>query len=57
MQQFLGLCSYFRKFIYNFAKITCPLYEITKQKNEYVCNNEFKKSFYFAKAKLKEKTT
>ena len=28
LQQFLGLCGYYRKFINNFAKIASPLYNL-----------------------------
>ncbi len=36
----LGSCSYFRKFIPNFAKISAPLYELTKENHRFQWNNE-----------------
>ena len=31
VRQFLGLCSYYRCFVANFAEIACPLHQITEQ--------------------------
>ena len=31
VRQFLGLCSYYRRFVANFAEIACPLHQITEQ--------------------------
>lgn len=35
VQSFLGLCSYFRKFVENFSIIAKPLYDLTKKNTEF----------------------
>jgi hypothetical protein len=45
IQRFLGLVSYFRKFIADFAKIANPLYSLLKKNSEYKFNNDCLESF------------
>ncbi len=46
LQQFLGMCNYYRKFIRNFADITTPLYNLLKKETKWnwseQCENAFK---------------
>ncbi|CAK9817732.1 Transposon Ty3-I Gag-Pol polyprotein [Anthophora plagiata] len=50
LQSFLGLVSYFRKFIKNFALLAKPLYDLLKAKTAYRWDDEMLKCF----EKLKE---
>lgn len=51
VQQFLGICGYYRKFIKDFSKIAQPLYTLRKDK-KWEWNTECKKAFELLKAKL-----
>jgi hypothetical protein len=46
VRSFLGLASYYRRFIPNFSKITKPITELLKKENKYVwsdaCDEAFK---------------
>lgn len=48
VQAFLGLCSYFRKFVRNFSLIARPLYILTKEGIDFLfdgeVHNEYKRS-------------
>lgn len=50
VQSFLGLCSYFRKFIENFSLIAKPLYDLTKKSVNFTFGSEEARAF----DKLKE---
>ncbi|KAL6729420.1 hypothetical protein Aduo_000474 [Ancylostoma duodenale] len=45
MRTFLGMCSYYRKFILGFSKIAGPLHEMTSEKCPYQWTSERKKAF------------
>lgn len=49
---FLGLCSYFRKFIQNFAVIAKPLYDLVKKDTEFVFGSVQLETFQMLKDKL-----
>lgn len=52
VRQFIGLCSYFRKFIHNFAIIARPLTELTKKNTMWIWSESQKSSFENLKNKL-----
>lgn len=45
VQQFVGLCNYYRRFISNFASIAAPLTELTKNKVPFVWGPAQQESF------------
>lgn len=52
VQQFFGLCNYYRQFIHKFSKTTTPLSSLTKQDKKFVWSGECKESFLFLKTAL-----
>lgn len=52
LHRFIGLVSYFRKFIKNFSFIITPLLDQLKSKEDFHFGNEEAKSFYTVKEKL-----
>lgn len=45
VQRFLGLVSYFRMFLPNFAKIACPITDLLKNDNSFVWGSEQQQAF------------
>ena len=45
VRSFIGMCSYYRRFIPNFAKIAKPLTELTKKNARFIWTDECQKSF------------
>lgn len=52
MQAFLGLCSYFRKFVKGFSLISKPLYKLTKEGAKYIVTDECIEAFEILKKHL-----
>lgn len=52
VQQFLGLCNYYRKFIYKFAEIAAPLYQLTRRDVKFNWSDTCQIAFDTLKAKL-----
>ena len=42
---FISLCSYFRKYIYNFANIAKPIYQQTRKGEKFDWNSDCQESF------------
>lgn len=53
MRSFLGLCSYYRKFIYKFSDIARPLHALTEANKKFLWNSDCTLAF----GKLKEALT
>ena len=45
IRSFLGMCSYYRRFVPNFAKIAKPLTELTKKDRQFYWTDECRKAF------------
>ena len=45
LRSFLGLASYYRKFIQNFSMIADPLFQLLKKNQEYILSNECNEAF------------
>ena len=54
VRRFLGLCSYYRRFVANFADIACPLQQCTEHPQILKWNDELEKSFVSLKKALVE---
>ncbi|GBC54389.2 enzymatic polyprotein, putative [Rhizophagus irregularis DAOM 181602=DAOM 197198] len=52
VRSFLGLCSYYRKFVENFSKIAKPLTSLVKKETEFIWGEEQQKAFDTLKEKL-----
>lgn len=52
VRSFLGLCSYYRKFIKDFAEITNPLHQLTEKRNQFLWTEKCGGAFSCLKEKL-----
>ena len=52
IQQFLGLCGYYRRFIKDFSKIAAPMYNLIKKETEWNWDASCEESFKILKEKL-----
>ncbi len=52
VRQFLGLCSYYRKFVKSFSLIAAPLTELTRKEEPYVWTPERQRAFETLKSHL-----
>src|SRR6266496_5634855 len=52
VRQYLGLCSYYRKFVKNFSLYAAPLQELTRKEEPYVWTPERQKAFETLKGHL-----
>ena len=52
VQSFLGLCSYYRRFIRHFAKFAAPLHDLTKKNVVFKWGDAQKAAFIALKQKL-----
>ncbi|UYV66998.1 hypothetical protein LAZ67_4003622, partial [Cordylochernes scorpioides] len=55
IQSYLGLCSYYRRFIKNFSKIAAPLQILLKKDQKFIWTQEQKDSFESLKKALMQK--
>ena len=55
VRSFLGLCSYYRRFIKDFARIAKPLYHLVKKEVPFEWTNKQQKAFEELKIRLMEK--
>ncbi|GBB94938.1 hypothetical protein RclHR1_24450004 [Rhizophagus clarus] len=55
VRSFLGLCSYYRRFIKNFARIARPLTDLTSKKIDFKWTEKQQEAFESLKKKLMEK--
>ena len=54
VRSFLGLCSYYRRFIFQFAEIAKPLHKLTEKGQQFQWTGDCTKSFEVLKQKLSE---
>ena len=54
VRSFLGLCSYYRRFIYQFSDIAKPLHALTEQQQTFIWSEECMNAFATLKRKLTE---
>ena len=52
VQSFLGLASYYRKFIHNFSSIAAPLYDLTKKNAKFAWTERCSEAFQKLKSSL-----
>ncbi len=45
IRQFLGLCSYYRKFVYGFADLARPLHKLTEQSQRFIWTEDCQAAF------------
>ena len=54
VRRFLGLCSYYRRFIFNFAEMAKPLHRLTEKDVRFEWTSECQNAFSSLKAALKD---
>ncbi|MCG8045676.1 MAG: reverse transcriptase, partial [Candidatus Thiodiazotropha endolucinida] len=52
VRAFLGLCGYYRKFVFRFSEIAKPLYKLTEKKTPFSWTDECNQAFLTLKEKL-----
>ena len=52
LKSFLGLASYYRKYVKDFADIAAPLIQLTQKEQEFVCDPSCQNAFQLLKEKL-----
>ena len=52
VKSFLGLCSYYRGYVQDFAKIARPLHQLTEKSKDFLWNSEAQETFEVLKARL-----
>ena len=52
LRSFLGFCSYYRKFVPNFASLAKPLHALTEQSKKFIWSEECQESFDILWARL-----
>lgn len=52
LRSFLGLCSYYRRFIQNFAAVAKPLHRLTEKGRKFLWNKEAQEAFEVLRNKL-----
>ena len=52
VKSFLGLCSYYRRYVQGFAKIARPLHHLTEKSKNFLWNSEAQEAFEVLKARL-----
>jgi len=52
LQQYLGLCNYYRRFIQDFSKLAAPLFKLLKKEEKFVWSTECQEAFEALKDKL-----
>ncbi|CAF1137087.1 unnamed protein product, partial [Brachionus calyciflorus] len=57
LQQFIGLCNYYRRFINDFAKIATPLFKLLQKDVKWIWSEECEASFLCLKEKLVSRPT
>ena len=51
VKSFLGLCSYYRRYVQYFAKITQPLHQLSEKSKDFLWNSEAQEEFEVLKAR------
>jgi transposase InsO family protein len=52
LRSFLGICSYYRRFVPSFSRIATPLHALTKQNTKFIWTDECYNAFKILKSKL-----
>ena len=52
VKSFLGLCSYYRRYVQDFAKLARPLHQLTEKSKDFLWNSEAQEAFEVLNARL-----
>ena len=52
VKSFLGLCSYYRRYVQDFAKMARPLHQLTEKSKDFFGNSKAQEAFEVLKARL-----
>lgn len=49
IKSFMGLATYYKKFVKNFSKLAYPITQLQRKGNKFICNDKYDQAFSLLK--------